>query len=83
MNKNLEKILASHPDFNVEKFMRGEADISSRLYEDLYEIYAHEMPYGTAKARTGDPIAFISDRLFEVLAMEPIFPVNYLSKGSV
>jgi hypothetical protein len=32
-------------------------------YEKLYEIFENEMPYGTKKARTGDPYKFIYDRL--------------------
>lgn len=35
------------------------------LYDQLYEYYLSigEMPYGTAKARDGDPYQWISDRL--------------------
>ena len=35
------------------------------LYYDLFEHYCHtgEMPYGTAKARDGDPCFWIMDRL--------------------
>ena len=32
-------------------------------YEYLYELFLPQMPYGTAKARTGDPMKFIFDRL--------------------
>lgn len=33
------------------------------LYDALYEHYLPEMPYGTAKARTGDPGEFVFDSL--------------------
>lgn len=33
------------------------------LYERLFQAYSHEMPYGTAKARDGDPVQWIVDEL--------------------
>ena len=33
------------------------------LWEKLYEYFVDEMPYGTAKARTGDPDVWIADKL--------------------
>lgn len=33
------------------------------LYEKLFDYFMSEMPYGTAKARTGDPDQWIVDRL--------------------
>ena len=35
------------------------------LYDALFQYYCHngEMPYGTAKARDGDPVEWITDRL--------------------
>jgi len=33
------------------------------LYTKLYELFMSEMPYGTAKARTGDPDLWILDRV--------------------
>ena len=33
------------------------------LMQDLYEHFQEEMPYGTQKARTGDPDEFIYDAL--------------------
>jgi predicted N-acyltransferase len=41
------------------------ADLTEELYDDLYEYYAFtkaEMPYGTAKARTGDPFEWVTER---------------------
>ena len=34
-----------------------------KLMEDLYEYFQEDMPYGTQKARTGDPDEFIYDAL--------------------
>jgi hypothetical protein len=45
----------------------GETDLPSYLYEDLYDIFWKDMPYGTAKARTGDPYQWIAEKLFEEL----------------
>jgi len=38
----------------------------SSAYEKLFVYYGHEMPYGTAKARDGDPIVWILDKIGEV-----------------
>jgi hypothetical protein len=35
-------------------------------YETLFDIYEIDMPYGTKKARTGDPYKFIYDRLAKI-----------------
>lgn len=32
-------------------------------YKDLYTLYVDVMPYGVAKARTGDPDQWIFDRI--------------------
>jgi hypothetical protein len=34
-------------------------------YEEFFEYFASEMPYGVAKARTGDPDQWMFDRLEE------------------
>ena len=47
----------------------GEIDFAdSRAFEKLYDYFTAttgEMPYGTAKARDGDPVDWIIDRLGE------------------
>lgn len=52
----------------MEKIRRiavGDVDIldEDELYQKLFEYYFDEMPYGTAKARTGDPYVWVSERL--------------------
>jgi hypothetical protein len=37
-------------------------DMSDDLYDALYDYYFDDMPYGTKKARTGDPHEWIADR---------------------
>ena len=65
----LKAILDQFPDA-VEGFKNGE-DIG--YYPDFYEaLFTHysengEMPYGTQKARDGDPINWLSDRLNDVI----------------
>ena len=38
-------------------------DLSPDLDEKMYNHFMEEMPYGTAKARTGDPHEWIFNRL--------------------
>ena len=59
----LKEIIAKH-QVDVDLFVNG-SDLSEELYDDLFEYYAFtvaEMPYGTAKARTGDPFEWITTR---------------------
>ena len=41
----------------------GNADFSDDLFYALYDYYFDEMPYGTKKARDGDPYEWVSQRL--------------------
>ena len=65
----LKAILDQYPEA-VTGFKNGE-DISD--YPDFYEaLFTHysengEMPYGTQKARDGDPIDWLSDRLNDII----------------
>jgi len=47
----------------VKNFVAGD-DLDSDLFDALYDYYANsgEMPYGTMKARDGDPYEWVSDR---------------------
>ncbi len=40
--------------------------ISTEQFKVLFDRYGDEMPYGTAKARTGDPYEWLSNKLFQV-----------------
>jgi hypothetical protein len=66
-SSGLDAILDAYPEA-VKAFKEGE-DLSDfpDFYDALYEYYFDEMPYGVAKARDGDPINWISDRLQDQL----------------
>lgn len=68
MEDEVLSIIYKHPE-DWDKF-KGEGTIeSSELYEELYYYFVTngEMPYGVAKARTGDPYEWISDKIVELL----------------
>lgn len=46
---------------DVKDFLAG-GELSDHLYDALYDYYHDDMPYGVAKARSGDPYEWISDR---------------------
>ena len=45
-------------------------DMSNDLYDALYDYYFDDMPYGTKKARTGDPHEWVSNRFAEDLGID-------------
>lgn len=62
---SLEQILDKYPQ-DVENFKNeGTLDMGTKFFEELFEYYLNsgEMPYGVAKARTGDPDQWIADQL--------------------
>jgi hypothetical protein len=58
----------------VKQFEQGH-DLDSDLYEALFDYYsdAGELPYGIAKARTGDPFSWVSDKLADHLGVNEGF----------
>lgn len=48
----------------IEALGNGD-DIADEAYDVFFEYYCNngEMPYGTAKATTGDPLHWVSDRV--------------------
>lgn len=40
-------------------------ELSEPLFQDLYDYYFDQMPYGTRKARDGDPEEWIAERFNE------------------
>jgi len=56
----------NHPAIQ-EFVMNPDRELSDEAYEIAFNYYinAGEMPYGTAKARTGDPYNWISERLMQ------------------
>ena len=50
-------------------------ELSDHLYDALYDYYFDDMPYGTKKARDGDPYEWIGDRFYQDLGIdESAFP---------
>ena len=72
-----EKLLALNEQFHgdVERICSGEMDVMDnlKLWDELYFLYERDMPYGTAKARTGDPDEFVSMRLDKDLHPEDFY----------
>lgn len=85
----LQHILDRFPA-EVKAFERG-GDLEDNLYDALYDYYLRsgEMPYGTAKARTGDPFEWVTERLVgdlglqetqEIVAQEADADLNELAR---
>ena len=51
----------------IKDFKEG-GDLHGDLFDALYDYYFDDMPYGTKKARDGDPYEWISQRLDQDLA---------------
>lgn len=67
----LAEIIEKWPE-EMKQLASGEIsmfDLPEELNYDLYLCYFYDMPYGTQKARTGDPYEFID----EALQNEPEF----------
>jgi hypothetical protein len=66
----LQHILDRFPA-EVKAFEQG-GDLEDNLYDALFDYYlsSGEMPYGTAKARTGDPYEWVTQRLVAELNLE-------------
>ena len=54
-----KSILAKHPEDVKKAYQTGEIEYNSDLYTELFYYYQDEMPYGTQKARDGDPSEYI------------------------
>lgn len=61
----LDEIYNKHHDLIASFRVGRELTESDELYVELYEYYlcSGEMPYGVAKARTGDPLTWVVDKL--------------------
>ena len=69
---DIREIVAKHPE--AWKKVLHDGDIyDEKLYYDVYEQYSSDpdyMPYGTQKARDGDPEQWITERLDSIGAFE-------------
>ena len=70
---DIREIVAKHPEAWKKVLDDGDIYDDEKLYYDLYEYYSSDpdyMPYGTQKARDGDPCEWITDRLDGIGAFE-------------
>jgi hypothetical protein len=54
---------------DVKDFTQS-GEMSDALYDALYDYYFDDMPYGTKKARDGDPHEWISDRFAQDIGLD-------------
>ncbi len=54
-------ILNKHGATSLDDIVYGEP-----LFDELYEYFLEDMPYGTAKARDGMPDEWIVDRVYDL-----------------
>ena len=67
-NDEVNNILKKHPEATAKMKSTGDVNdiYNTDLYMDLFTHYQQDMPYGTQKARDGDPVQFIQDELDEL-----------------
>ena len=80
-DSDIDAILAKHPEEWKQAKADGGIEYGNDLYQDLFDYFADsgEMPYGTMKARDGDPDQWIQNELesmgyFDDEPEESIFP---------
>jgi hypothetical protein len=54
-------------------------EMSDALYDVLYDYYFDDMPYGTRKARTGDPGEWISDRFAADIGIDESYMAQHVN----
>ena len=72
-NSEIESILKKYP-YEARQFREfGELD-DNEMYQELFDHYLNsgEMPYGVAKARTGDPVQWVANRLEKDIGLNDI-----------
>jgi len=71
VNSDIEGILKKYP-YEARQFREfGELD-DNEMYQELFDHYLNsgEMPYGVAKARTGDPVQWVANRLEKDIGLD-------------
>ena len=56
-------ILNKYPEAYAKILDDGEVNDNEELYFELMDYFAEDMPYGTQKARDGDPVEWITEHL--------------------
>ena len=59
----IENLLNKTDYQEAKKVSIGEISLTDNLFDKLFHYYVDEMPYGTQKARTGDPYEWITQKL--------------------
>jgi hypothetical protein len=57
------EILNKYPEAYAKILDDGEVNDNEKLYNELFEYFLEDMPYGVQKARTGDPVEWITEHL--------------------
>ena len=65
-------ILNKYPEAYTKILDDGEVNDNEQLYDELFEYFLEDMPYGTAKARDGDPVEWITMRLEDLGLLETV-----------
>tara|TARA_B100001250_G_scaffold304836_1_gene266719 strand:+ start:1412 stop:2389 length:978 start_codon:yes stop_codon:yes gene_type:complete len=80
-DEEIKAIMMKHPQDVAKMKQMGDIDTNSELYMELYSYYSNsgEMPYGTQKARDGDPVEWIMDRLDDLGLIESQIDEGYES----
>jgi hypothetical protein len=63
-------VFKKYPEDVAKMKQTGDIDYGSNLYQALFSMYQDEMPYGTQKARDGDPGQWIFDKLDDLGLIE-------------
>ena len=68
----LNEILTDQDYIHIAALVNMSIALPDSLFEKFYNHFlnAGEMPYGTAKARTGDPQEWVEDRVYEMYKEE-------------
>jgi hypothetical protein len=64
-SKSLKTKLTPADYARAKEIAAGKRELDDAMYNKLYALMAKDMPYGTAKARTGDPMNWIADHIGE------------------
>lgn len=64
-NAGVKSILEPDDIESVNRILNNQEELgdNQELWEKLFAYYSQDMPYGTQKARTEDPAAYIQDKL--------------------
>jgi len=65
-------ILNKYPEAYAKILDDGEVNDNEKLYDELFEYFLEDMPYGTQKARDGDPVEWITMRLEDLGLLETV-----------